>query len=199
MREYTALTEKFKTLSPVLNEHARRLWAATEALALGRGGISAAARATGLSRPTIYAGIEEIHTGTVTMPRGRDERVRRPGGGRKKRTVHDPTLLHDLEALVEPTTRGDPQSPLRWTCKSVRKLAAELKTQGHQVSPQLVSELLHAADYSLQGTRKTREGGRHPDRKVPCDAPNTRRKYFHRANQPSIAGDHENTERLSDF
>ena len=146
MREYTALTEKFKTLSPVLNEHARRLWAATEAL--GRGGISAAARATGLSRPTIYAGIEEIHTGTVATPRGSDERVRRPGGGRKKRTMHDPTLRHALEALVEPTTRGDPQSPLRWTCKSVRKLAAELKTQGHQVSPQLVSELLHAADYS---------------------------------------------------
>ena len=129
MREYTALTEKFKTLSPVLNEHARRLWAATEALALGRGGISAAARATGLSRPTIYAGIEEIHTGPVATPRGRDERVRRPGGGRKKRTMHDPTLLHDLEALVEPTTRGAPQSPLRWTCKSVRKLVAELKTQ----------------------------------------------------------------------
>ena len=92
MRAYPALTEKFKTLSPVLNEHARRLWAATEALARGRGGISAAARATGLSRPTIYAGIEEIHTGTVPMPRGRDERVRRPGGGCKKRTMHDPTL-----------------------------------------------------------------------------------------------------------
>ena len=148
MREYTALTEKFKTLSPVLHEHARRLWAATEALALGRGGISAAARATGLSRPTIYAGIEESHTGTVTMPRGRDERVRRPGGGRKKRTVHDPTLRHDVEALVEPTTRGDPPSPLRWTCKRVRQRAAELNTQGPQVRPQLVSELLQAADYS---------------------------------------------------
>src|SRR5262245_41754526 len=156
MREYTALTEKFKTLSPVLNEHVRRLWAATEALALGRGGISAAARATGLSRPTIYAGLEESHTGTVATPRGRDERVRRPGGGRKKRTMHDPTLRHDLEALVEPTTRGDPQSPLRWTCTSVRKRAAELKTQGHQVSPQLVSELLHAADLWLgQGAAAT--------------------------------------------
>jgi hypothetical protein len=84
----------------------------------------------------------------VTMPQGRDERVRRPGGGRKKRTRHDPTRLHDLEALVEPTPRGDPQAPLRWTCKSVGKLTAEFKTQGHQVSPQLVSELLHAADYS---------------------------------------------------
>lgn len=94
MREYPALTEKFKALSPVLNEHARRLWAATEALALGRGGISATARATGLARPTIDAGIEEIQTGTVATPRGSHERVRRSGGGRKKRTRHDPTLLH---------------------------------------------------------------------------------------------------------
>jgi hypothetical protein len=148
MREYRTLAEKFKTLRPVLNEHARRLWAATEALTLGRGGISAAARATGLSRPTIYADIEEIHTGTGATPRGSHERVRRPGGGRKKRTTHDPTRLCDLDALVEPTTRGDPPSPLRWTCKSVRQLAAELKTQGHRVSPQLVSEWLHAADYS---------------------------------------------------
>ena len=199
MREYTALTEKFKTLSPVLNEHARRLWAATEALALGRGGISAAARATGLSRPTIYAGIEEIHTGTVTMPRGRDERVRRPGGGRKKRTVHDPTLLHDLEALVEPTTRGDPQSPLRWTCKSVRKLAAELKAQGYQVSPQLVSELLHAADYSLQGARKTREGGHHPDRNAQFEHLNARVQDFQRRGQPVISVDAKKKELLGDF
>jgi Rhodopirellula transposase DDE domain len=199
MREYTALTEKFKILSPVLNEHARRLWAATEALALGRGGISAAARATGLSRPTIYAGIEEIHTGTVALPRGSYERVRRPGGGRKKRTLHDPTLLHDLEALVEPTTRGDPQSPLRWTCKSVRKLAAELKTQGHQVSPQLVSELLHAADYRLQGARKTREGGHHPDRNAQFEHLNARVQDFQRRGQPVISVDAKKKELLGDF
>ena len=199
MREYTALTEKFKTLSPVLNEHARRLWAATEALALGHGGISAAARATGLSRPTIYAAIEEIHTGTVATPRGSYARVRRPGGGRKKRTVHDPTLLHDLEALVEPTTRGDPQSPLRWTCKSVRRLAAELKTQGHQVSPQLVSELLHAADYSLQGARKTREGGQHPDRNAQFEHLNARVQDFQRRGQPDISVDAKKKELLGDF
>jgi hypothetical protein len=199
MREYTALTEKFKALSPVLNEHARRLWAATEALALGRGGISAVARATGLSRPTIYAGIEEIHIGTVTPQRGSDKRVRRPGGGRKKRILHDPTLLHDLEALVEPTTRGDPQSPLRWTCKSVRKLAAELKTHGHQVSPQLVSELLHAADYSLQGARKTREGGHHPDRNAQFEHLNARVQDFQRRGQPVISVDAKKKELLGDF
>jgi hypothetical protein len=198
MREDSVLTEKFKTLSPVLNEHARRLWAATEALALGRGGISAAARATGLSRPTIYAGIADIHTGTVAPPRGSHERVRRPGGGRKKRVLYDPTLLHDLEALVEPTTRGDPQSPLRWTCKSVRRLAAELTAQGHQVSPQLVSELLHAADYSLQGARKTREGGHHPDRNAPFEHLNARVQDLQRRGQPVISVDAKKKDLLGD-
>ena len=192
------MTEQFKTLSPVLNEHARRLWAATEALALGRGGVSAAARATGLSRPTIYAGIEEIHTGTVATPRGGHGRVRRQGGGRKKRPRHDPTLLHDVEALVEPTPRGDPPSLLRWTCKSVRKLAAELTMQGHQVSPQLVSELLHAADYSLQGTRKTREGGQHPDRNAQFEHLNARVQDFQRHGQPVISVDAKQKELLGD-
>jgi hypothetical protein len=199
MREYTALTEKFKTLSPVLHEHARRLWAATEALALGRGGLSAAARATGLSRPTISAGMAEIHTGTVTIPRGRDERVRRPGGGRKKRTVHDPTLLHDLEALVEPTPRGDPQSPLRWTGKSVRQLAAARTTQGPQVSPQLVSALLHAADDRFQGTRKTRAGGHPPDRNAPCEPLKARVQACQRRRQPGMSVDAKKTELLGDF
>lgn len=199
MEASSALTEKFKTLYPVLNEHARRLWAATEALALGRGGISTVARATGLSRPTISAGIAEIHTGTVATPQGSDERVRRPGGGRKPRAMHDPTLLHDLEALVEPTTRGDPQSPLRWTCKSVRKLATELKAQGHQVSPQLVSELLHAADYSLQGARQTREGGHHPDRNAQFAHLNTRVQDFQRRGQPVISVDAKKKELLGDF
>lgn len=199
MQDHTSLTEKFKTLRPVLNEHARRLWAATEALALGRGGISTVAHATGLSRPTIYAGIVEIQTGTAAPPAGRGTRVRRPGGGRKKRIMQDPTLLHDLEALVEPTTRGDPQSPLRWTCKSVRKLAAELQTQGHHVSPQLVSELLHAADYSLQGTRKTREGRQHPDRNAQFAHLNARVQDFQRRGQPVISVDAKKKELLGDF
>ena len=198
MRAYSALTEKFKTLSPVLNEPARRLWAAPEALALGRGGVSAAARATGLSRPTIYAGMEEIHTGTVATPRGSHERVRRLGGGRKQRIMHAPTLRHDLEALVEPTTRGDPQSPLRWTCKSVRKLAAARKAQGHLVSPQLVSALLHAADSSLQGARKTREGGQHPDRNAPFEPLNARVQDLQRRGQPVISVDAKKKELLGD-
>jgi Rhodopirellula transposase DDE domain len=198
MREYPALTEKFTALSPVLNEPARRLWAATAALALGRGGISAAARATGLSRPTIYTGMEEIHTGTVATPRGSNERVRGPGGGRQKRPMHDPTLRHDLEALVAPTTRGAPPSPLRWTCKSVRKLAAELQTQGHQVSPQLVSALLHAADYSVPGARKPHEGGQHPDRNAPFEPLNARVQDVQRRGQPVIAVDATKQARLGD-
>src|SRR5690242_17734616 len=128
------IAEKYKGLRPVLNEQSRRRWAAAEALALGRGGISAVARATGLSRPTIRDGIGEIRRGQVPAAHenGRP-RLRRPGGGRKPRILHEPTLLPDLEALVEPTTRGDPQSPLRWTSKGVRRLAAELRARGHEV------------------------------------------------------------------
>ena len=165
MQDSMLIAEKFKALQPVLSEQARRLWAATEALALGYGGISTVARATGLSHPTIRAGIRELRHGPVAAPSPPTRtRIRRPGAGRKRATAKDATLLADLEALVEPSTRGDPQSPLRWTCKSVRRLATELQAQGHTVSPQLVSTLLHQAGYSLQGTRKTREGSTHPDR-----------------------------------
>jgi len=123
MTEYTSLVEKFAVLRPVLNELARRRWAATEALAFGRGGISAVARATGLSRKTIRTGIREMQTGAGAASASETTRMRRPGAGHKRRAAQDPTLLGDLETLVEPTTRGDPQSPLRWTCKSVRRLA----------------------------------------------------------------------------
>ena len=127
MAEYTSLAAKFEALRPVLNERARRRWAATEALAFGRGGISAVARATGLSRKTIRAGIREMGNGECdgSSP-ATAVRMRRPGAGRKRTAAQDPTLLGDLETLVEPTTRGDPQSPLGWTCKSVRRLAIEL-------------------------------------------------------------------------
>ena len=133
MVEHTSLTEKFEALRPVLNELARRRWAATEARAFGRGGISAVARATGLSRKTIRAGMCEMQQDASAASVPETARMRRPGAGRKRRATEDPTLLGDLETLVEPTTRGDPQSPLRWTCKSVRRLAAELKAEGHQL------------------------------------------------------------------
>lgn len=196
MTEYTTLAEKFKVLKSVLNEPARRCWAATEALSLGRGGISAVARATGLSRKTIRAGIREIHTGTVPVA---NTTQRRAGAGRKRRTSQDPQLMRDLEALVESTTRGDPQSPLRWTCKSVRRLASELQAQGHMVSPQLVSELLHAADYSLQGTRKTREGGDHPDRNAQFEHISARVQAFQARSEPVISVDAKKKEMVGAF
>jgi transposase len=199
MNEYLPIAEKFKALGPILNEQGRRLWAATEAIVLGRGGVSLVAQATGLSRPTIYAGIRELRGEQAAIPGRGQGRSRRSGGGRKRRVEHDPTLLTDLEALVEPTTRGDPQSPLRWTCKSVRRLAEELRAQGHQVSPQVVGNLLHAADYSLQGTRKTREGGKHPDRNVQFEHIAARVRDFQKRHQPVISVDAKKKELVGDF
>ena len=154
------LAAKYQDLRGSFNERARRRWAAVEATSLGRGGISAVAAATGLSRTTIYAGIREVHIGKA-LPA---ERVRRPGGGRKPCATKDPGLMTALEALIEDSTRGDPESPLRWTCKSVRRLAEELQTEGYVVAFRTVASLLHASGYSLQSNRKTQEGTRHPDR-----------------------------------
>lgn len=145
-----AIEAKFPTLEPLLDERARRLWAAVEARALGRGGIIRVAEATGLSRGTIRAGWRELDT-PVPPNEGRPPtgRLRRPGGGRKLLVDHDPDLLRDLEALVDPVTRGDPMSPLRWTCKSAAKLAEGLRSRGHPVSERTVNRLLHALGYSL--------------------------------------------------
>jgi transposase len=199
MKDQLPIAEKFKALGPILNEQGRRLWAATEAMGLGRGGIGVVAQATGLSRPTIYAGIQELRGKPAAIPGRGQGRSRRAGGGRKRRVEHDPTLLADLEALVEPTTRGDPQSPLRWTCKSVRRLAEELRAQGHQVSPQVVGDLLHEADYSLQGARKTREGGKHPDRHAQFEHIAARVRDFQKRNQPVISVDAKKKELIGDF
>ena len=139
----------------------RRLVLAAEASAAGRGGQAAVARATGASRGTIRRGIRELGQPAVGAAKGR---IRHPGGGRKRTVEHDPSLREDLDRLVEPTSRGDPESPLRWTCKSVRQLAAALKRQGHQVSHRMVAELLHDMGYSLQANRKTLAGTEHPDR-----------------------------------
>ena len=154
------IKQRYERIMGELTERTRRLFAANEALSLGWGGISVVSRATGLSRQVISAGIEELQGGTQAG----EGRVRRKGGGRKSNVSKDPRLSEDLERLVEPVTRGDPESPLRWTSKSVRKLAKELQRLGHQVSHELVSELLHGLGYSLQANRKTREGGEHPDR-----------------------------------
>jgi hypothetical protein len=143
-----------------LDERSRRLMAANEAMALGYGGVSCIHRACGLSRQAIYRGLHELATAS-TVPLGR---IRKPGGGRKKATVRDPQLLQALEALVEPLARVDPESPLRWTCKSTRLLAGELQDQRHPISHETVAQLLHVMNYSLQSNRKMEEGEDHPDR-----------------------------------
>jgi len=158
------IRRKYEVLGPVLDERSRRRWAATEARELGWGGISAVAVATGLARDTIHAGLAELRQEQAQTPRLPDLRLRRPGGGRKPLTQTDPGLARALDRLVDPLTRGHPESPLRWTCKSTRRLAAELTRQGHALSPNTVAALLRAEGYSLQANRKTREGRQHPDR-----------------------------------
>ena len=158
------IRQKFKNLLPSMNERVRRHWAATEAMALARGGISVVAAATGMSRNTIRAGIGELKQRRDSHTSLPLSRIRRPGGGGKPLKQTDPTLLLALEELVAPETRGDPMSPLRWTLKSTSRLAAELTRRGHPVSARTVAALLKASDYSLQGNRKTREGSKHEDR-----------------------------------
>jgi hypothetical protein len=154
---------KYDSLAPAFNEAALRLWAGAEARSLGHGGVSMVARATGLSRNTVMAGVRELDDSTHG-DRLASGRVRRPGGGRKRATAVQPGLGEALDRLVSPVTRGDPMSPLRWTSKSTEKLATELSTQGFTVGADTVATLLKAEGYSLQGTRKIKEGGDHPDR-----------------------------------
>jgi Rhodopirellula transposase DDE domain len=191
---------KFQQLDPVMNERMRRLWAAAEALSLPRGGITLVSQATGLSRTTIWSGVRELRR-QADLPSGEvvTEGIRRPGGGRPYLEVVDPTLVRDLETLVEPTARGDPQSPLRWTCKSTRNLAAELNRQGHAVSYQTVALILHDLGYSLQANRKTREGSSHPDRNAQFEHINARVKAFQKRGQPVVSVDTKKKELVGDF
>ncbi len=186
---------KYRALAPALTERSRRIWAATEARAAGRGGITGVARATGIAYATIQRGLHEL-TAKRPLPPGR---IRRPGGGRKKTRDKDPTLLADLEGLVEPTASGHPMSPLRWTSRSVRHLTAALQRLGHTVSRQLVAELLAAAGYSLQANRKTREGANHPDRDAQFRYINQHVRRFQRATQPVISVDTKKKELVGDF
>ena len=195
MTSEAAIREKFRALAARFDEHTRRLWAATEASALGYGGISLVARATAISRRAIGVGLREITTGTI-LPEGR---VRRPGGGRKSGVHHHPELPGALEGLVEPLTRGDPESPLRWTCKSTRRLSRELATLGYTASSRLVGVLLHGMGYSLQGNRKTLEGTQHPDRNAQFEHINARVTKEMRAAQPIISVDTKKKELVGNY
>jgi hypothetical protein len=189
---------RFSRLEPWLDERARRLWAAAESAAHGRGGVSLVARASGVSRRAISVGLKELkkrpdRSKLTRLP------IRQKGGGRKKTSLKDPALLVDLEKLLEPVTRGDPQSPLRWTCKSVRNLATELRAQGHKVSHMLVAELLHEQKYSLQANRKTKEGTSHPDRNAQFEYINAKAIEFLKGRQPAISVDTKKKEQVGDY
>jgi hypothetical protein len=182
-------------LLPRLNERDRRLALATEARSWGRGGIAAVHRATGASRSTIRRGLAELDND----PPRRPNRVRAPGGGRKNAEVADPELLDRLDSLIEPGTRGDPESPLRWTTKSTRHLARELTAMGHDVSHSVVAKILRSTGFSLQGTRKTLEGAQHPDRDAQFRYINSRAEQFLAAGEPVISVDTKKKELVGRF
>jgi hypothetical protein len=192
------LRRKFNRIKAELDERACRYWAATEALELGHGGIQAVAEATGLGERTVRRGCEQLRQGDDGTASG-VRRIRKPGGGRKALTERDQNLGMALEALVEPTTRGDPMSPLRWTCKSTRKLAQTLTDQGHGISHTKVAQLLEELDYSLQSTRKNLEGASHPDRDTQFRYINRCVKTFQRAAQPVISVDAKKKELVGPF
>jgi hypothetical protein len=193
------IRQKFVALSPVMDERMRRQWAACEARALGWGGVTAVAEATGLAWNTIQAGIRELEERAEHPDQPVADRVRRCGGGRKRLTERDPELLEALESLVDPVTRGHPESPLRWTCKSTAQLAEELTRQHHPVTDRTVATLLKQAGYSLQANRKTREGNQHPDRNAQFEHINGQVSRFHRQRQPVISVDTKKKELVGDF
>ena len=187
---------KYEALAPVLNERTRRLWAAAEAEAVGRGGIAMVARATGMSRTRIARGIEELRSDDP-LDGGR---TRRAGGGRKRTVDTDPTLVSDLNALLEPITAGEPDdSPLRWTSKSVSKLTAELQALGHAVGRRVVNELLHHLGYTLQANRKSTEGTQHPDRDAQFNYLNEQVRSAQQQGHPVISVDTKKKELVGEF
>jgi hypothetical protein len=193
------IQRKFRSLDPVMDERVRRQWAASEATALSWGGISAVAEATGMSRTTIRVGMRELPERERPGAASPAARVRRAGGGGKPLTQTDPAITLALEELVGPVTRGDPMSPLRWTLKSTSRLAAELTSRGHPVSARAVAALLKAADYSLQGNRKTREGDGHADRDAQFAHINARVIAVQSRGQPVVSVDAKRKELVGDF
>ena len=193
------IESKYRSLASVLDERARRHWAATEARAYGWGGVSAVSDATGMSPNTIRKGLAELAASENDPVTAVATRLRKAGGGRKRLTEKDPGLNTELDSLVAPATRGDPQSPLRWTCKSTSHLAQELSRTGHRISPRAVAQLLHDAGYSLQSNRKTLEGTAHPDRNAQFEYINAQVQRFQRRGQPVISVDTKKKELVGPY
>ena len=191
--------QKYVALSPVMDERMRRQWAAAEASALGWGGVTAVAAATGLARNTIAVGLCELGHRQAHPDEPVCLRIRAPGGGRKPLTETDPGLTRALDAPVDPATRGHPESPLCWTCKSTSNLAEELQRQGHPVTDRTVATLLKRAGYSLQSNRKTKEGSSHPDRNAQFEYINKRAIAFQRRHQPVVSVDTKKKELVGEF
>jgi transposase len=196
---HSDIQRRFRTLAPFLDERMRRLVAASESKAIGYGGVSVVARATGVSRRAITEGMKELKEPKKRKVRLEETRIRRRGAGRKRTVDKDSSLLEDLDRLVDPVTRGDPESPLRWTCKSVRRLAEELQHEGHAVSYQTVAELLHALDYSLQANQKTLEGNQHADRDEQFEYINRKAQRYLKQGEPVISVDTKKKELVGDF
>lgn len=188
------LTEKLRSILPYLNERQQRLLLAAEARSLGYGGVSQISRITGISRPTIYRGLGKLDQESEGLLL-----IRQSGGGRKRIEETDSTILEDLDQMIEPDTRGDPMSPLRWTCKSTRQLATALQAQGHRVSHQLVSELLRSTGYSLQANAKTLEGKQHPDRDAQFQYLSEQSKAFLKQGLPVVSMDALKKELVGEF
>jgi hypothetical protein len=194
-----ALKQKYDTLSPLLDERSFRLCLAADARSIGYGGVSQVAAAAGISRTTVHAGLQELAVAGLGTPQPTGQRVRKAGAGRKFRTDLDPTLLADLDRLLDPVTRGDPMSPLRWTCKSTPKLTTELRALGHTVSQPTVWRLLEALGYSMQSNRKTSEGTTHPDRNAQFEFLNATVSTFLARGEPVISVDTKKKELVGDF
>jgi hypothetical protein len=197
MVDETGIRQRYMALDPVLDERSRRRFAAAEACAAGRGGVSAVSRITGIARSTVMRGLAKLGAdGASQLASGR---LHRPGGGRKKLTETDPTLLSDLKALVEPTTRGDPEAPLLWTSRSLRNLAEALRAMGHCVGHNVVADLLRQLNYSLQANQKTREGSHSPDRDAQFNYINAQMTAALAAGQPAVSVDTKKKELVGDF
>ena len=182
-------------MAPLLDERSRRRWAASEAVMIGRGGVSTVAQAAGLARRTIYRGLEDLND----RASAKSDRIRQPGGGRKSKITEDPTLLADLKALIEPATGGDPMRRQLWTSLSLRKICKELKGKGHEISYPVVGDCLRKLHYSLQANRKSHEGNQHMDRDAQFEYINNKARSFLTDRQPVISVDTKKKELVGNF